>query len=264
MSVSIQQAPNAAIGSMPMWTAEQVALVKRTVAKGATDDELQMFLYIAGKYNLDPFTKEIWFIKRVKKVKDAHGNWDYPRLANGEVDYTGAETVIMTSRDGYLKTAMTGSEKESFDGIQSFVVHEGDTFKIDAQHFSVDHQITTKNRGRIIGAWAAAYHKSRKPAICYVEFAEYNEENSPSWKRYPSAMIQKVAETFVLRRQFNISGMVSKEELTIREVEESAASTAIAPVRTAVPAQQPPALDPEPFNGDAPVTSQEADRKSVV
>jgi len=31
-----------------------------------------MFIAIAKKYNLDPFTKEIWFIKRAKKYQNQY------------------------------------------------------------------------------------------------------------------------------------------------------------------------------------------------
>ena len=48
-------------------TAEQIELMKRTVAKGATDDELRMFLHLAHKYDLDPFAKEIWLWLKQKR-----------------------------------------------------------------------------------------------------------------------------------------------------------------------------------------------------
>ena len=38
-------------------------LIKRTVARGATNDEFQMFMHRANIYKLDPILKEIWFIK---------------------------------------------------------------------------------------------------------------------------------------------------------------------------------------------------------
>ena len=70
-------------------TAEQIELMKRTVAKGATDDEFKMFLHLAHKYGLDPFAKEIWFIK-----------------------YDNSNPTIMTSRDGYLKIAQSNPDFE--------------------------------------------------------------------------------------------------------------------------------------------------------
>lgn len=209
-----------ATASVSAFTREQIETIKNTVAKGATDSELQMLLHIAAKYDLDPLLKEIWFIKRVKKVKvgrnaDGSEKWDYPRKTDGSIDYSNAETVIMTSRDGYLKAAMRDPD---FDGLRSFTVCEGDEFSYDSETDHVTHRFGSK-RGPILGAWAAAYHKRRRPVIVFVPFAEYNDTRSDTWKHYPSAMIQKVAEVFVLRRQFSIAGLVTREELSAIEVE---------------------------------------------
>lgn len=46
------------------WTADQKNLIKDTVAKGATDTELKWFFQVCQARQLNPFTKEIWFIKR--------------------------------------------------------------------------------------------------------------------------------------------------------------------------------------------------------
>lgn len=190
-------------------SADQIELIKKTVAKGATDDELAMFLHLSNKYDLDPFAKEIWFIKRVKKVNNG-GVWDYPRLANGEIDYSNSEApIITTSRDGYLKVAQRNPE---YEGLIGFPVCEGDTFEIDATNYTVSHKFGAK-RGKLIGAWAKCDRQGRKPQISYVDFNEYNDSNSNTWKNYPSAMIQKVAEVFVLKRQFGIDGLVTKEEM---------------------------------------------------
>jgi phage recombination protein Bet len=199
-----------AISTQVRYTEEQIKTIKNTVAKGSTDDELKMFIGIAEKYGLDPFIKEIWFIKRAKKIKDNKGNWDYPRLEDGSIDYTGAETIIMTSRDGYLKIAQRDSD---FDGIIGFPVKEGDIFEIDAENYTVIHKFGAK-RGKIIGAWAKVSHKHRKPVIVWADYTEYSSGNSTIWKQYPSAMIQKVAEVLALKRQFGISGLTTKEEMS--------------------------------------------------
>lgn len=200
----------AQVTAAPGLTPAQIELVKRTVAKGATDDELQMFLHLANKYNLDPFAKEIWFIKRVKKIQGKDGKWDYPRLANGDIDYSDADApTMMTSRDGYLKIAQSNSE---YEGLISFPVREGDVFEIDANNYTVSHKFGAK-RGKMIGAWAKCDRTGYKPQITFVDFEEYYDEKSNTWKKYPSAMIQKVAETFVLKRQFSVSGLVSQEEM---------------------------------------------------
>jgi len=179
------------------WTREQIELIKRTVAKDATDDELKLFLYQARKYGLDPLMKEIVFTKF--KLKDG----------------TEKESII-TTRDGYLKIAQSHPD---FQGIISFTVCEGDQFEIDAANYQIKHVFGAK-RGKIIGAWARVDRKGYKPFIAYVPFDEYNQ-NTTTWQKYPSAMIQKVAEAFALKRAFNISGLVTREELGMDEETET-------------------------------------------
>ena len=43
---------------------EQIALLKRTIAKGTTDDEFQLFLWVARKHKLDPMTRQLHCVKR--------------------------------------------------------------------------------------------------------------------------------------------------------------------------------------------------------
>lgn len=76
------------------WTPEQVALIKKTIAHNATDDELKMFLQYAAKTGLDPLSRQIYFNKR------------------------GGKAVFVTSIDGYrLIAARTGEHAGTDDTV---------------------------------------------------------------------------------------------------------------------------------------------------
>lgn len=166
------------------WSAEEVDTIRRTVAEGASDEELKMFLHLSQAYGLDPFAKDIWFIK------------------------AGGKPIIMTSRDGYLTIA---NRNPHFEGMEADVVYAGDTFEKTKD--GVRHVYGTQNRGGPIGAYAVVSRDDRKmPTYVFAPFKDYNK-GSGTWRQYPHAMILKVAEAMALKRAFSISGMVTQEEL---------------------------------------------------
>lgn len=63
------------------WTPEQVELVKKTVALDASDSELALFLTVAKRSGLDPFTRQIHFVKRGGRVTIQTGIDGYRAIA---------------------------------------------------------------------------------------------------------------------------------------------------------------------------------------
>lgn len=173
---------------------DNINFIKNSVATGATDEELKMLLYLSKEYNLDPLKKEIFFIK-----------------------YGGKSTII-TSRDGYLKIA---NSNPNFDGIESDVVYVGDklTKMPDGSmtiEYGPEHLIFDKNK--LTGAYCSVFRKDRsKATTIFVSLKDYYKKNTPIWEQYINAMILKVAEAMALKRAFSISGLVTREEIEIKE-----------------------------------------------
>ena len=167
---------------------ELLDAIKATVAKGATNEELYVFLQIASQYHLNPLMKEIWFTK----FKD--------------------EVAIMTSRDGFRKLAM---REPTFRKCQSMEVRENDEFEmvIDMGDIAnITHKFKQKERGNIMGAYAVLKTIDNETYATYVNFREYDKRNHV-WKAYPSAMIKKVAETEVYKSFADISGLNAFESM---------------------------------------------------
>lgn len=201
----------------------QMKLIQQTVAKDCSPQELKMFLELCGRYELDPFAKEIYAAKM------------------GSRDGAGGSVAIIVGRDGLLKIAQRTGE---FEGIVGDVVREQDEFTKEAgeplpKHVVKGHALPKGDdgkwpegsRGEIVGAWAAAYRRGHKhPTYFYAPLSEYlptsegKLKHSP-WGAQKSAMILKCAESMCLRKAFSITGVVGEEEMSralARDAEDAA------------------------------------------
>lgn len=154
---------------------ETVELIKKTVADGATDSELQMFLYQAKRTGLDPLARQIYFVKR------------------------GGKVVIQTSIDGFRVVAERNGDYAGQDEPE-FI--EGTNGKPRVAKVRV-----YKFRGeqRYLAATGVAHWDEYKPQA----------GQDFMWNKMPHTMLAKVAEALALRKAFpqDLSGIYSDDEM---------------------------------------------------
>ena len=184
------------------WTKEQTDLIKQTVAKGATDDELKLFLYVCKRTGLDPLIRQIHAVKRWSSQEQR-------------------ETMaIQTGIDGYrLIAERTGKYAPGKE--PAYVERDGKLYSATAFVKKV-----------VDGTW----HEVGATAI-YEEYVQRKKDGGPTsfWQRMPYLMLAKCAEALALRRAFpaEMSGIYTHEEMgseTPTEVETPAPKPEAIPV----------------------------------
>lgn len=167
-----------------VFTREQVDLLKNTLAKNATDNELKLFLYQCEKTGLDPFARQIYFIKD----------------NNGKV-------MIQASIDGLRLVAQRSGEYAGQDEPEWGVTEEKEQFaKISVYKFS-------KSGERYKAAVGVAFWSEYCPMI--TDYKTQQKKPSYMWSKMPRTMLAKVAEALALRKAFpqELSGIYTTEEM---------------------------------------------------
>lgn len=161
------------------FSGEQLELIRRTVAAGATDDELAMFLHQCRKTGLDPLARQIYCI--VRKTRD------------------GQKATIQTGIDGYRLIAertgqYAGSDKPVFE----------DWEVADLRSATVT--VWKLFNGERVPFTATAY---------WSEFYPGQGQYTGMWDKMPRLMLAKVAESQALRKAFpaDLSGVYVEEEM---------------------------------------------------
>lgn len=108
------------------YSPDEIDLIKETVAKGATDLELKLFLYQAQRTGLDPLSRQIHFVKRWnKKLQREEGSIQtgidgYRVIADRTGKYAGNDDYEFDDPDGQPKWAkatvykMVGGQRCAF------------------------------------------------------------------------------------------------------------------------------------------------------
>lgn len=156
---------------------ETIETLKATVAKGATDAEFRMFTEICRATGLNPFKKEVWFIKAGDRPQIMTGIHGFYAIANGNSDFDGVEVGVIGRAGEYLPQTYPGND--------------------------------------YIGAWAKVYRKDRRlPTEGIAMLADY-DKGSGNWRTMKRVMICKCAESVALRKAFpqQLNGLYTSEEM---------------------------------------------------
>jgi phage recombination protein Bet len=192
-------------------TPTQINLLKQTVAKGASDDEFQLFTAICGRTGLDPFTRQIHFVKR------------YDAMLEREVG------TIQTGIDGYRLIAQRTGEYDGQDPKQ-WCGEDGSWVDVWLKKEPPTAARATVHRRGIARPFVAVARFS-----AYVVTKKSGEPNR-MWSRMGAEQLAKCAEALALRMAFpnELSDVYTHEEMqqakdTEFEVLEDGDKKALAP-----------------------------------
>lgn len=204
-------------------TEDQIALIKRTICKGASDDELNMFVQTAKRLGLDPFARQIFAVQR----------WDSREGRN--------VMAIQVSIDGFRLTAeRTGKYAGQLGPFWSADGKEWVEVWLDAK----------PPAAAKVGILRKDFSE---PLWSVATWEQYKQEGkngiTPMWKRMGPLMLGKCCESLGLRRAFpnELSGVYSPEEMAQAEtVDVTPARPAERYVPGGGPAQPPKAAAAAP------------------
>mgnify|MGYP003082163708 FL=1 len=162
----------------------------------ANPQELQTLLAIVKNRNLNPFTKEVYFIK-----------------------YGSAPAQIVVSKEAIMKRA---EENSNFDGFEAGIVVETKEGEIERLTGTI-----APKSAKLRGGWCKVYRKDRSRAIEADANFEYYDKTNPKnvtpWEKMPALMIRKVAIVSAFREAFSesVGGLYTADEMQQNSAQET-------------------------------------------
>lgn len=175
------------------FTPEQVELIKTTIAKGATNDELKLFIEVCKARGLNPFLRQIYAIRR------------------------SGQMVYQTAIDGFRLIA---------ERTRRYAGQLGPQWTEDGRNWT---DAWIENYPPKAARVAVLRHDFQQPLWAVARFDAYYVPDSPLWKKMPEVMIAKCAEALALRKAFpeDLSGIYTHEEMAQADITAGAAGEKI-------------------------------------
>lgn len=171
----------------------EVELLKRTVAKGVSDDEFALFLWVCKKHKLDPLARQVHAVRRFvqKHHQDEKGIW-----------IAGHQMVIQIGIDGYR--ALAGRDHPDFGGCDEpeFTFDEG------SKRIPVLARIRLWKKGLEHPIVGVAYWDEYAPR-------DLTKAEAFMWSKMPKHMLAKCAEALALRKGYpELADIYTNEEMS--------------------------------------------------